>query len=105
MRNWSKSKKTFWQSLRIKGTQKILEFAYNLNEPKLETLEFLKTHAEYFLHPRNHNLIACPSNLEVKLDKVCFSDLFFSEDFHKLQPRISHKFCDHDLSKVYIVKV
>ena len=95
MQNCSKPKKTFWQSLRIKGTKKILEFAYNLKEPKLKILEFLKTHAEYHPHPRDYDLIACPSKLEVKLDKVCFSDLFFTEDFSNLQQGLNKLLSDY----------
>ncbi|TBR60553.1 hypothetical protein B4U84_06765 [Westiellopsis prolifica IICB1] len=85
MRNRSKPKRTFWQSLRIKGTKRILEFSDKLENPKLKFLESLKRHAEYKLYPHNDELIACPSELEVELDQVGFSDLFFSEDFPKLQ--------------------
>ena len=95
MRNWPKSKRTFWQSLRIKGTKKALEFAYGLKEPKLKILDFLKTHAEYYLYPADYDLIACPSKLEVKLDKVCFSDLFFPEDFSKLQEGLNKLLSDY----------
>ncbi|QLE39390.1 hypothetical protein FD723_01940 [Nostoc sp. C052] len=85
MRNQSKLKRRFWKSLRIKATKRILEFSDKLENPKLKLLESLKSHAEYKLRPHDYELIACPSELEIELDEVGFSDLFFSEDFSKLQ--------------------
>ncbi|WP_414512371.1 hypothetical protein [Nostoc sp. PCC 9305] len=90
MRNRSKPKRTFWQSLRIKATKRILEFSEKLENPKLKFLESLKHHAEYKLHPHDYELIASPSELEVELDRVGFSDLFFSEDFPKLQQGLNN---------------
>jgi hypothetical protein len=85
MKNMSRRKRTFWQTLRIKATKIILEYSVKIENPKLKFLESLKNHAEYRLYPHDYELIACPSDLEVELDQVGFSDLFFPEDFPKLQ--------------------
>ncbi|HIK05401.1 MAG TPA: hypothetical protein IGS40_11930 [Trichormus sp. M33_DOE_039] len=85
MQSLSRRKRTFWQSLRIKATKLILESSVNIEKPKLKFLESLKHHAEHRLYPHDYELIACPSDLEVELDQVGFSDLFFPEDFPKLQ--------------------
>ncbi|GAX38239.1 hypothetical protein [Nodularia sp. NIES-3585] len=85
IQNLPRRKRTFWQSLRIKATKIILESSVRIENPKLKFLQSLKNHAEYSLSPRDYELIACSSDLEVDLDQVGFSDLFFTEDFPKLQ--------------------
>jgi len=95
LRNWSKPKRTFWQLLRIKATKRVLQFADKLEDPKIQFLKSLKLHAEHTLHPKDYELIACPENLEVLLDRIGFADLFFPEEFQKLQQGLINLFSNY----------
>jgi len=66
-----------------------LQFAESLKEPKLPFLRSLKRLAHYQLNVNTLDLIKCPANLEVELDAICFSDLFFPEDIENLQKGLS----------------
>jgi len=95
MRNWNKSKRTFWQSRRINFSKKILQFALKLKNPKLKPFIHLKDIAKLLIQSSNNENIACPKNLDVDLDKICFSDLFFPEEFSKLQQGLNKLSPDH----------
>jgi len=84
MQNWPKYKKTFWQSVQIGLTKKFLQLVDSIENPKIKFIESLKLEAKYGLYLDDHELIACPDELEISLDRVCFSDLFLSDEFQKL---------------------
>ncbi|MBW4490426.1 MAG: hypothetical protein KME12_21820 [Trichocoleus desertorum ATA4-8-CV12] len=100
MRNWPKSKRTIWQSLRIKATRRIFQFAEGIENPKRKILKNLKDHATFNLHVHESELIACPENLEVSLNKIGFADLFFSEEFDSLQKGLNRLLTSYPYSSL-----
>jgi hypothetical protein len=95
MENWPKSKRKFWQSLNTKITRQIFEFSKNIENPKLEILKSLEFFAYDYSSPDSFELVACPSDLDINLDSIGFCDLFFPEDFQKLQKGLNHLLCQY----------
>lgn len=89
MKNWLKPKNSVYKKLRVRLTRQVLQFSKKLKEPKLPLLRSLKKLADYQLNPNTFDLIKCPETLEVELDAICFSDLFFHEDIGSLQKGLS----------------
>jgi hypothetical protein len=100
MQNRYKPKRKFWQFLRIKATKIILEFSDKLKDPKFKFLKSLKDNAEYNLHSHDNELIACPSELKVELEQIGFCDLFFPEDFPKLQQGLNKLLSNYPSSSI-----
>lgn len=108
MRNWPKSKRTIWQSLRIKTTRKIFQIVDKIEIPETKTLEKwkilnnLKSHAARELQPRDSNLIACPEAVKVELENIGLSDLFFPEEFESLQKGLNKLISKYTFSSMGI---
>lgn len=134
MRNWSKPKRTPWQSLNVEATKTILRLADLTKCPYLQPPEF-EVHRDLLvfwlkwylkiqktlplrpeelklwfksldrlvsrrtlhrhLRPSKGDLVEMPSGLEITLAKIGFSDLFFPEEFVKLQYGLNRMLSDY----------
>lgn len=101
IKNWIKRKKIYWHLFKINVSKLILNISWKINNPRLKILKSLKHHAENKLFSKNFDIISCPQNLKIKLERVCFSDLFFPEDFAKLQQGLKELYSRYSLYKSY----
>jgi hypothetical protein len=94
MRNWAKRKRTLQQSVRLEFTQRLLQVAKRIENPRFKlfkSLRDLSNHAS----SSDFDLIDCPKNLDIKLNKICFSDIYFPEEFANLQKGLNQLLSIH----------
>lgn len=94
MRNWVKRKKSYWSLARINASRIVLNASQKIKDPKPRLIKNLKkysTRQSLKSQPEIH----CPPDLKIELEKIYFSDLFFSEEFSSLRQGLKEIYNQH----------